>query len=121
MEESTHHDHGRLQVHRLPNKCEVYKWKWTVVNVPVGGGVLVCHVNTVTTTTTKLSATNCQVPLKPHSPTQLPNEKIRLNSSCKWRTETALNVCGRLFPSLKKRISDAKLSVVGHIDPPIMQ
>ena len=40
MEESPQHDCGRLQVHRRTKSCEVNMWKWIVVNVLVGGGVV---------------------------------------------------------------------------------
>ena len=47
--QSAHHDHSQSQTHELSRVCEVYKTKWTLLNVSVGGGVLVCHVNTVLT------------------------------------------------------------------------
>ena len=42
---SVHHDHSQLQVQKLTKRCEVYQWKWTVLDVSVGGGLLVSHVN----------------------------------------------------------------------------
>ena len=48
--ESARHDHSRSQVHKLTTRYEVYKWKWTVFDVCVGGRVLVCHVNRGTLT-----------------------------------------------------------------------
>ena len=43
--ESDHHDHSRLQLHKLTKRCEAYKWQWTVLSVPVGDRVPVCQVN----------------------------------------------------------------------------